>query len=90
MDKTGAELQSHITAIENHLSHPISVEIERDRNEREAQLEKAIMNIDPTSIGDLITHFLTIGELRGLRRGRVQVTAKLEELKEELKEAIKE
>ncbi len=90
MDKTRADIENHIGAIDAYVAHPISTEIERDNKEREESLEKAILYIDPIDMETMIAHFVAIGELRGLRRAKASLENRLSELKEELKETEQE
>lgn len=86
-DAERAQKQNEIATIEAYLNQPISREIEAERVERENALLGIIVDRDIDDIPTFFVHMLAIGELRGLRRGRRMVTAKLQEIKDELKES---
>lgn len=66
-------------------NHPITFELFRDMEESEKALESIVLDHDPCDVLTLLSHFNAIGALREIRRRKVLVAGKLEELQEKLK-----
>lgn len=85
VDAEKQRLQNELGQLESYLSHPISREILRDNQEQQDGLIDIICNRTPMSFETFFAHFEAVGELRGLRRARAAMEAKVEELTEEIK-----
>jgi hypothetical protein len=86
IDAKQQQYRNELAELESYLQHPISSEILRDNREREEQLINVVCRNDVVDIESFFAHFAAIGELKGLRRARVGMEGKVEELKETLKE----
>lgn len=74
--------ENELAVIEAYLNHPISREILKDNEEQQTGLVNIICEHDITDLGTFFAHFAAVGELRGLRRARVGLEGKAEELRE--------
>ena len=86
IDAERQQHQNELEVLESYLRHPISVEILRDNRERESQLINVICQNDVVDVESFFAHFAAVGELKGLRRARVGMEGKVEELKETLEQ----
>lgn len=86
MDKDAEKnrLNAELLQLEAYVRHPISVEIDRNHQEREQQLLQAILDMPVHSLETAIAHFSAIGCLKGLRESRAIVQQSVETIKQEI------
>jgi len=85
-DATKKQLENDLAVIEAYLDHPISREILKDNDEQQRGLIEVICDLPVVNIETFFAHFSAVGELRGLRRARVSLEGKADDIREQLKE----
>lgn len=88
MDKEGEKkkLEDAAAVITAWQDHAITQELNREQKEREDFLLHVICEEPVSDLRSLVVHFQAVGELQGLRRRQSLVPAKLEEIKDKIKE----
>lgn len=88
MDKDAEQrdLQAEKKYVEDWLNHPVTKQVLADNQDQQDQLITLLCQRTITNVETFFGHFEAIGHLRGLRRMRGQVEAKLEDIEEQLKE----
>jgi len=82
-----AALDAAKREIEKYLNLPITRELVQDNQESQEKLLRVIVNNDVTDVETLVSHFVSIGHLRGLRDSYGSLKARLDEIELELANA---
>lgn len=82
-----ASLESAKREIEKYLNHPYSRQIKQANEKSQQVFLNLIVESDVVDIQTLVSHFVMIGHLRGLRDSARIVQGTLDEIEEELKNA---
>jgi hypothetical protein len=88
MDKEGEKkkLEDAAAFIAEYQNHAITQEFDRETAERESFLLHVICEQAVVDLASIVVHFQSVGELQGLRRRKAMLPAKLEEIKDKIKE----
>lgn len=88
MDKDAERkvLEDERAFVASYVNHPLALSIEEDSMVQQDALVAILTDRTIDSIESFFAHFEAVGHLRGLRRSRALALAKLEEVKDKLKE----